>query len=226
MAKKKIKANTLAGFWRNINSVAPAYLESKKSEEKNLSEEINIILQEVNKSSVPKSIANSFVKPYLQKEDCTVEFTGDPSHVFGKWTVQYDEENTKLLLDPIGIHKLISDFKNAHNRLENETDIKDDFKEYRQISFMAALSKLPEPYFIYIIVLQEIAQLNDIVSIENREGGYIKSDSSFYLSILWAFKEFERFYLRVQHRHLRSDYGIIWHEGEWIEDKKKTKGYS
>jgi len=139
--------------------------------------------------------------------------------------VQYHDEEAKMLLDPIGVHKFISDFKNAKNRIKNETDLKDDFKEYRQISFMNAISKLPEPYFFYIVVLQEIAHLNDIVSIENREGGYIKSESSFYLSALWAFKEFEHFYLRVQHRHLRTDYGIIWHEGEWIEERK-TKGYA
>ena len=226
MAKKKLKANTLAGLWKNINNIAPEYIESKQSAAKKLSGEINMILQEANESSIPASIANSFIQPYLHKVECTVEFSGDSSSAFGKWAVQFDAENSKMKLDPIGIHQLITELKNAKDKLENDQDLKEDFKEYRQVAFMAAISKLPEPYFIYIFVLQEIAHLNDIVSIENREGGYIKSDSSFYLSLLWAFKEFERFYLRVQHRHLRADYGIIWHEGEWIEEKKRTKGYA
>lgn len=224
MAKKKIKANTLAGLWKKINKIAPTYLESTASEAAELAEEINKILQEANESSIPNSIATSFIKPYLHDEKCTVEFKGDTATEFGKWAVKYDEENNQFFLDPIGIHNVIMDFKNAEKRIETEIELKDDFKEYRQVSFMNAIAKLPSPYFTYVVVLQEMAHLNDIVSIENREGGYIKSEASFYLSILWAFKEFERFYLKVQHRHLRADYGIIWHEGEWIEDRK-TKGY-
>jgi hypothetical protein len=225
MAKKKIKANSLVGLWKNIHKIAPTYIESEKADVKELTEEINKILQEANESSIPNSIATSFIKPYMHNEECTVEFTGNESTAFGAWAVQYDDEKSKMLLDPIGVHKFVSTFKNAKKQIENDIDIKDDFKEYRQISFMNAISKLPEPYFFYIVVLQEIAHLNDIVSVENREGGYIKSEASFYLSALWAFKEFERFYLKVQHRHLRADYGIIWHEGEWVEDRK-TKGYS
>ena len=97
--------------------------------------------------------------------------------------------------------------------------------QFRLISFMQAISKLPAPYFIYVAVLQEVAVSNDIVSIENRDGGYTKSDVSSYLSLLWAFKEFERFYLRIQHRSLRADYAVIWHEGEWVQERR-TRGYS
>ena len=222
--KKKAKSNTLAGLWENINSVAPAYIDCSKEEAEGYVEKINKIIDEVNDSSVPSSIATSFVSPYMQ-ETCTIKFTGETEDSFGKWTVLYDNEKLIMQIDPIGLHKYVSDFNNAEKRLDEEPELKDDFKEYRQISFMKALSNLPAPYFIYLVVLQEIAHINDIVSVENREGGYIKSDSSFYLSALWAFKEFERFYLRVQHRHLRADYGIIWHEGEWIEERK-TKGYS
>lgn len=231
MAKKKVKANTLVGFWQNINKIAPSFLDSKSKITQKSIKEIQGLIEEVNSSPVPASIASGFVAPYMHKDQCQVEFSGETSTEFGSWAVKYnkdDEEEVKttpkLYIDPIGLHKYITDFKNAENRIDEEPELKKDFKEYRQISFMKAIAKMPEPYFIYIAVLQEIAKLNDIVSIENREGGYIKSDASFYLSVLWAFKEFERFYLRVQHRHLRADYGIIWHEGEWIEDRK-TKGY-
>ena len=223
--RKSIKSNTLAGLWKNINSVAPAYIDCDKKDAEDYVKKINKIIDEANDSLVPSSIASLFISPYMHKDNCTLEFSGEEKNSFGKWAVKYNDDESRMQLDPIGLHKYVSDFKNAEYRLNDEITLKDDFKKHRQVSFMKALSKLPEPYFFYIVVLQEIARLNDIVSVENREGGYTKSDSSSYLSTLWAFKEFERFYLRVQHRHLRADYGIIWHEGEWVEDRR-TKGYS
>ena len=251
MAKKKIKAVTLAGFWKNINKIAPSYLDPESKFTKKDFKEIEQIVSEVNNSPVPDSIAASFVRPYMQQNNCQVEFTSESPDKLGSWAVKYyepvepepelcKEENTnpapvetvkkeeepgKMYLDPIGLARFVHFIKTAGARIENAPEIKDDFKEYRQASFMKAIAKMPEPYFVYIAVLQEIAKLNDIVSIENRDGGYVKSDASYYLSILWAFKEFEKFYLRIQHRQLRADYGIIWHEGEWVEDRK-TKGYS
>jgi hypothetical protein len=90
---------------------------------------------------------------------------------------------------------------------------------------MKELAKLPDPYCIYLAVLQEIAYCNDIVSVEDREGNFHKSDAGYYLALLWAFKEFETFYLRAQNRSLRADYSIIWHEGQWVQDSVRGRGY-
>lgn len=262
MAKKKVKAVTLAGFWKNINKIAPAYIESESKFTQKDCKAIKQIVNEVNNSPIPKSIASSFVNPYMHQDDCQVEFSSENPEGLGSWAVKYHEpiepkpkidiltededENVvpalkefkeklktenikkapgKMFLDPIGLSRYVYKFKKAGKEIDSTPEIKDNFKEYRKASFMQEIAKMPEPYFIYIAVLQEIARHNDIVSIENRDGGYIKSDAAFYLSALWAFKEFEKFYLRIQHRHLRADYGIIWHEGEWVEDRK-TKGYA
>jgi len=222
MGKKKIKAITLVGFWKKINKIAPSYVNSSQSEADDLG--ISTLLEEINNSNIPESIAQNFLTPYLYKQKGNVVFIRDDVGNNGKVS-KYDEETCTMYIDIIEFYKYIAMFNAAAAELEGNLDIKDDFNNYRQLSFMKAISKLPVPYFFYITTLQRIAVVNDVVSVENKEGGYIKSNVSFYLSTLWAFKEFERFYLTAQHRNVRADFGIIWHEGQWVQDTR-TRGYA
>ncbi len=228
MAKKKSKPikGTLAAFWEKINTAAPLYLQSPKAKVKLHLKELNEIAEEFNSSPVPGSIAASFITPYVANNDSRVllQIDADGSPLRPARHLNSDGSHT-MEIDPVGIYSYILSIKNAGNTISECPGISEDFKEFRMISFMHAISKLPSPYFFYIAVLQEIAVSNDIVSIENRDGGYTKSDASSYLSMLWAFKEFERFYLRIQHRSLRADYAVIWHEGEWVQERR-TRGYS
>ncbi|MBN1863960.1 MAG: hypothetical protein JW808_03575 [Victivallales bacterium] len=228
MAKKKIKpkAGTLAAFWEKIKAAAPVYSQSPKSKIKQSIAEIQKIAEEFNSSSVPVSIASNFINPYIADVECRVFLEMDTGRKSFKPARHLNSDGAhSMAIDPIGIYNYIMSFKLAGKAIVESPRISEDFKEFRMISFMHAVSRLPEPYFFYIAVLQEMAVANDIVSVENRDGGYTKSDASSYLSMLWAFKEFERFYLRIQHRSLRADYAVIWHEGEWVQERR-TRGYA
>ena len=232
MAKRKAKAYTLAGFWKNINTVAPKCYDGAQTERKKSLTELSKIVDEVNASSIPASIGDLFVKPYLEADKFNVNFVAPskiPTEELYK-PVTYEKEDIDLATEPtvtidsLGLFNYVGLFRTASETPEDD-EIEPDFKDKRQIAFMNEISKLPEPYFVYLAVLQEVAYCNDVVSVEDREGNFHKSDAAFYLSLLWAFKEFEGFYLRAQNRHLRADYGIIWHEGEWVQDSKRSRGY-
>lgn len=233
MAKRKTKSYTLAGFWKNINTVAPKCLNgSTKTERKKSLSELTKIVDEVNSSPIPGSIGDLFVKPYLEEDNFSVNFIASPKVDSEKNSlnpVSYQKEEEEdhepaVNIDSLGLFSYVESFKTVvENFTEDQVDF--DFKEKRQNAFMCEMSKLPDPYFVYLAVLQELAYFNDVVSVEDREGNFHKSDAGFYLSLLWAFKEFEAFYLRAQNRSLRADYGIIWHEGEWVQDSKRSRGY-
>ena len=232
MAKRKPKAYTLAVFWKNINTVVPKYLDKSDNSSDELYEKVQAVVDEVNASTIPKSIGDLFVEPYLDDPNMNVKFVVDPLALQDEFSrpVKYkagEERNSPswLLVDVVGLFRYAKAFKNAEAEFKKDADSEMDFKDKRQFSFMKELLKLPPPYLVYLAVLQELAYCNDIVSVEDREGNFHKSDAGFYLSLLWAFKEFETFYLRAQNRSLRADYGIIWHEGEWVQDSKRSRGY-
>lgn len=233
MAKRKTKTYTLAGFWKNINTVAPKCYNGAKTDRKKSLSDLTKIVDEANASSIPSSIGDLFVKPYLEADKFCVNFTAPtkvPTEEEDNKPVTCEKEDDELANEPVvnidslGLFNYIGLFKTACENKDDE-EILADFKDKRQNAFMNEISKLPDPYFVYLAVLQEVAYCNDVVSVEDREGNFHKSPSGFYLSLLWAFKEFEAFYLRAQNRSLRADYGIIWHEGEWVQDSKRSRGY-
>jgi hypothetical protein len=231
---KKTKPYTLAGFWKNINSVAPKCLNVDDFDQKDALSELAKIVDEVNASPIPRSIGNLFVGPYLEEDKFKVDFsipeTLQAAEVNKPVSYKsYDLEESPRRESTISINSLalfnyVESFKDIPIPEENDISVA-SFKEKRQFAFMKEVAKLPDPYFVYLAVLQELAYCNDVVSVEDREGNFHESDAGFYLSLLWAFKEFEVFYLRAQNRSLRADYGIIWHEGEWVQDSKRSRGY-
>jgi len=231
MAKRKTNSYTLAGFWKNINTVAPKCLNGAKTERKKSLSDLTKIVDEVNSSPIPGSIGDLFVKPYLEADHFFVNFVASPEipseEIHNPVSCEKEEDlesKPVVSIDSLSLFNYVDSFRIARERIEQD-EISSDFKEQRQNAFMNEISKLPDPYFIYLAVLQEVAYCNDVVSVEDREGNFHKSDAGFYLSLLWAFKEFEAFYLRAQNRNLRADYGIIWHEGEWVQDSKRSRGY-
>ena len=230
MAKKKIKADSVVGFWTRLSKIFSEHLKDDSTsdemvvcDEKQI-ETLNEVLEEINASGVPHSIASSFIVPYVHKDKIQFVFEqpGDDIEMFGP--AKYIEEESKMIFSPLDFLLFVKKVQFAEKFILDNMEIREDVKIHRQYAFMKELAKMPPPYLIYISILQEMAIANDVVSIEHRNGGYIKSEAAFYLSLLWAFKEFEQFYLRMQHRSFRADYGVIWHEGEWVEERK-TRGY-
>jgi len=229
MAKKKLKADSVVNLWKRLSGLYTGYLNKKSydavlpvlNEEE--TEVLNEIVKEINSSGVPDSITSSFIIPYLNTDNLIFRFMAAyDAENYGVAT--YVEKRSYFIMNLIEFLKFVNKVYSAGQYIKDNMEIREDVTVHRQYAFMKELAKLPEPYLVYIAVLQEVAVVNDIVSIEHRNGGYIKSDSAGYLSLLWAFKEFEGFYLRMQHRNLRADYGIIWHEGNWVEERK-TRGY-
>ncbi len=226
MAKRRLKSNTLAGFWKNIKTVSI-------TDEAFVSPDSLAFLQqvvdEVNSSSVPSSMAAALVVPYFDdKTKSEIRFGVRPerfsllSGEIVRPVSKVDGEDSVFDVDAVGLLLFAEMFSSGARSAE---EIGLDFKQRRQARFMMELAKLPEPYLVYLAILQEVAYVNEIVSVEDREGRLHSSDAGFYLSLLWAFKEFEAFYLKTQNRYLRADYCVVWHEGEWIADVKRGKGY-
>ena len=229
MAKKKLKADSVVNLWKRLSGLYTNYLNDKSSDallpvlKDDDTETLDEIVLEINSSAVPRSVASSFIIPYLHSDDIVFRFMAAyDAENYG--VAAYVEKRSYFIMNLIEFLKFIKKIYSAEQHIKDNMEIRDDVTVHRQYAFMKELAKMPEPYLIYVAVLQEVAVANDIVSIEHRNGGYIKSESSAYLSLLWAFKEFESFYLRMQHRNLRADYGIIWHEGNWVEERK-TRGY-
>ncbi|MEI6420802.1 MAG: hypothetical protein WCP55_01185 [Lentisphaerota bacterium] len=79
--------------------------------------------------------------------------------------------------------------------------------------------KLPGQYLLFLAVLKEVVIDGKIYAVDSR-GAFANEESSEYFSLLWALKQFEEFYLKVQIRNIRSDFALIWHEGDWIDAGK------
>jgi hypothetical protein len=216
--KKKYKADNLTGLWKRLDEVVPLFLAAKVRERKAIRDELSALLVEANASTIPGAIAQSVVHPYLAEEGAfTVEFLPSDRDGFGRLVVWVDRDEKRVGIDPVGLYMLREELLAAAGQLA-ATDAEDAlFDRYRSLCLFREVAKLPQQYLIFIAVLREIAQAARIVSVEKRDGGYADSDSPVYLAMLWAFKEFEQFYQRNQHRDLRADYGIIWHEGQWVE---------
>jgi hypothetical protein len=233
MAKRRVKSNTLAGFWKNIKAI-PLFEEgfSVNPLDSEAVAALDVIMEEVNASNIPSSMVGALVAPYFDERAKTAlefafaagyEVPGPEDAV--RPVVRTGDEDGVFSVDPVQLLFFAKMFSDATNAGANEDGEEMDFKKRRQTRFMSQITKLPEPYLVYLAILQEVAYANEIVSVEDRDGKLHASDAGFYLSLLWAFKEFEHFYLRTQNRHLRADYGVVWHEGEWVADVKRGKGY-
>jgi len=223
MAKKrKYRADTLSGLWKRMDEVVQPFLAAKVRERKALHGQLAELLAEANGSPMPGAIAQSVVQPYLSEEgDFSVSFMPSGRDSFGKATAWVDLEGKRVGIDPVGLYKLHAELAGSAARLEKEGEAAsgdgDSFEEHRSLCLYREVAKLPRQYLVFLAVLREIAVAARIVAVEKRDGGYAESDSPTYLSMLWALKEFEQFYQRSQHRDLRADYGIIWHEGQWVD---------
>lgn len=224
MARRKntVKANTLTGFWNRLNQLAPSYLNALPNVNKEILDKINSMLKEVNSSPLPKLIADNFIKPFFEKEGITIFFSGDENGTFGNWTARLIKEKNFLKIDPVGLHifsRRLEEDKTGLPELSRTAD----FAKYRSLSLNKEIKKLPEEYLIFIAVLKEVAEIKQIAAVERSKDipSDAEEDASSYLYLLWALKQFEEFYRKVQNRNLRSEYGIVWHEGEWIEDLRR-----
>lgn len=214
-------ANTISGLWKHIIELAPCYLDSKSKNRAKLLDKLKKMEKEANSSSIPNLIAENFVRPYLagENENITVYFDGLENGAFADWTVYFIKEEKKLKVNPLGLFLFSKIFKDTDTKIK-KTKENNDFAELRLTSFIKEVSKLPDQYMMFIGILKGIADTTQVCVSDNRNvAGLSDPHTALYLSLLWAVKQFEDFYQKIQNRNIRSDYCIIWHEGEWIESR-------
>ncbi len=220
-SKRKARANSLSGLWKRLHELAPPYLDSLPKVEQNVDLDVGKLIKEVNSSQIPRIVEENFIRPYFEKVEISVEFGPDDNGVYGNFATRMDEENRRFTIDPIGLHKFSCKFKLSDDSGKKREKRK-AFPGYRWEAFLMEIEKLPEPYLLFIAVLREVALFKNVMRAENKNGTVYEQDKDRfqYHATLWALKQLEVFYLRIQNRNLRSDYGIVWHEGEWIEDTR------
>ncbi|HCE43615.1 MAG TPA: hypothetical protein DET40_08705 [Lentisphaeria bacterium] len=217
-ATRKSKKNnpaTLPGFWKSIKELAPVYLEKYPKVAKKQKELMEIFLDEVNSSQIPSLVYENFILPYFREKEMKISFAGEEKGVLGKWSVKISSEQNILKIDPIGLYMFADEFAKAAEKAK-KAEKDGNFLKLRLFSFHKELLKLPEQYLLFLAVLKEVAIHSQIYAVDSK-GAFSNNEAAEYFSLLWALKQFEDFYLKVQIRNLRSDYGFIWHEGEWID---------
>lgn len=217
MSKRK-KRGSISDLWDRVAGTVSS-LDSRKISKKDFEKELASVAVEANRSGVSSLIAENLVKPYLQsKKEVKVEFVG--SATAGEdGGVELAGDGEDVRINPVGIYR----FHSLITASKGLDTVSGDFDEARRLCFHKELGKLPGPYFIFIAVLCKLAMTNQIFTAEKRGGKKITPGGlsvASYFPLLWALKQFEAFYKRIQNRDMRSDFGIIWHEGEWVEKNK------
>jgi len=212
---KKKSPSTLSGFWTSVKEFAPGYLEKYPAVSKKQKELLKVFLDEVNASQMTNLIYENFVLPYFREKEMKVLFAGDDKGVMGKWSVKIDSEQNTVKIDPIGVYMFSDEFNKATEKAK-KAEKDGNFLKLRLFLFQKEILKLPEQYFLFLAVLKEIALHNQIYAVDSK-GAFSSNEAAEYFSLLWALKQFEEFYLKIKIRNIRSDYGFIWHEGEWID---------
>ena len=215
---RKGSPSTLTGFWNTLNELSPLYLEKFPVVKKKMKDEMNAFIDEVNLSPIPSLVYENFVRPYFKEKPMKVVFSGDEKGAFGKFCTKIDLTENIVKIDPVGLYKFSTEFViDKENLKKIEED--GDYLKLRLSSFRKELSKLPGQYLLFLAVLKEVVIDGKIYAVDSR-GAFANEESSDYFSLLWALKQFEEFYLKVQIRNIRSDFALIWHEGDWIDAGK------
>ena len=97
--------------------------------------------------------------------------------------------------------------------LEEEDE---DMLRLRHLSFLFEISKMPNTYILFMLILQRVALLLEIAHLEKRGGVIEVAEGEAYHTLLWAFKELEVFSDQAYGISIRPQFGIFWYESDWI----------
>jgi hypothetical protein len=165
-----------------------------------------------NKDDIGKALATLFVKPYVSLP-VSVEFSLEMNGLeVPEWLTRFDEEHSRILLQPLSVCHYIQRMRNIQLAQENAAD----FVRWRNASFLHEMAKLPSIHLLFMIVLQRVAYMLEIAHLEKRGGVIEVAEGESYHTLLWAFKEVEAFVLRTSGVQVRAHYGISWYESDWI----------
>jgi hypothetical protein len=210
---------TLASTWRHFERLARAYLREDKPRKK-VVPELDELGRKVNKSRIVDALAMIMVQNHHGLEDVSVQFVAaDENGEYPEWESRFDEEERVIVLNPVGIVRFVYECQEAADKLRTP-DARESFKTYRLHAYLAELAKLPSQLALYLHLLREVARQLQVTHVERKGGGTEEVDDERYMRLLWAFKEMEHFFADEHGVSLRSEYGILWYESDWIIGKK------
>ncbi len=203
---------TLASTWRNIERLFEQHC--RRSDDVKL-DDLNDLLHKVNQTTVVEALATLLVNPYHGLEEATLRFALLPDRQPPPWKTSFSGEENRLYVNVLGVFDFRRECEEAQDRLATP-EARRSFHLYRYHAFMTELLKLPTHLMLFLLILEKVADVQDVSRVEKRGGDAEENEGRAYLHLLWAFKELEQFIHRNKGVDLRSEYGILWLESDWF----------
>ena len=126
----------------------------------------------------------------------------------------YDSKLQVMYLDPFNLLDFVETIRHTEDELAAAGA---DFEQYRKVSFLAEVSKMPVKSVLFLCIMQQVAISDGLTHIGLSEIPQGKLDpTSYYQTILWAFNELEKKLYTLNGIKIRTEYKVTWHESEWI----------
>ena len=127
----------------------------------------------------------------------------------------YDSKVKEIYFHPFRFYRFVEE-ANQYGEILDEEDT-EDFELYRRNAFIAEMSKLPPKCLLFLCILQQLAASQGLTHIGLTDGPNIAEDVvAYYQTQLWAFCELEKKLYKMNGVDVRTQYGVTWHESEWI----------
>ncbi len=205
---------TLASAWKQIEKYARHQLDPENRKPKDL-DALDNLLVKVNDSKVVETIARMFIHRYAGTDKTAFRFATSVDGEFPHWVTSFDTTANVLRLNPVGVSAFIKSCAEAKDKLALP-ETRESFDRYRYEAYKSEMSKLTSQWILLLLLLCGVAAARGISHVERRDGELELSTSAEYMNLVWAFNELEAFYTRNTGLSMRTEFGILWHESEWV----------
>jgi hypothetical protein len=200
---------TVFSCWKQYEKLALSYLGN--GEDGTAIEKLQELTGKVNRDRIGSVLERFFVRPHVGLP-IAIEFSVDERDGSRDWRTAYEADTGRILIHPVGIIK----FRSEIRAIEVPDRDEDDLIHCRNLAFLSEIGKLSSVYFLFLMVLQRVAYLNEVAHLEKRGGIVEVAEGEAYHTLLWAFKELESFSKLTQGLNIRAEHNISWYESDWI----------
>ncbi|MFO7821010.1 MAG: hypothetical protein R6V56_02975 [Lentisphaeria bacterium] len=207
---------TLSSTWRNFEKLIKQFDKTGREDTEKLVE-LEQLAEKINNSKIANALTTLFVHPY-DLEEATVSFHISDNGSNPQWQTRFNEEGMHIEVCVLGVFEFIRKCREASKALDTP-EARRTFQHYRYQAYLAELGKLPGQYFLFLMLLRQVASIKHITDVEKKGGEIEVAEGEEYLKLLWAFKELETFFKRTKGLDIRSEYQILWLESDWFVGK-------
>jgi len=209
---------TLSSSWKQIEKLVQRFEAAPEPRTAEL-EALADLIGRVNASKIADAIATLFVCRHTRLENTSVAFIAcDKQRQPVEWITRFCASENTIFVSPLAVFRFYRDCQNAATELKTR-HARESFQNYRYMAYIAELGKLPSQLLLFLLVLREVAIILQLSAVEKKGGEMEAVEGEDYLHLRWSFNEMEQFYSTTQGVNLRSEYGILWHESDWIVGK-------